>query len=297
MTILFFSSVMDDFTDYYAVLGVESTATDQVIRSAYRRLALQYHPDKNPNATPEHLSKFDTIRRAQEVLLDAEARRAIDVVYNMRVEAKARVEAMSADRRKMRNDLVEREREAMDERKRREAQVRLQQELERLREEGRKRHREREEAMAANIMNEAERSRMNGSKELVVSELDRTVRCKWKRKVQTFTEAKLIELFQGRSIDHVVIGSKGGSAMVQFTTLPDAYAVINGSMPEGIDSVGWAGGAEPEAVKHVLRNDAKPSVTVDFETATLLRMQHASEELARKHKRQKQLEEATLNDE
>ena len=63
--------------DYYEVLGVSRTATDQEIKSAYRRLAVKYHPDKNPNdATAEE--KFKEAAEAYSVLSDAEQRRRYD---------------------------------------------------------------------------------------------------------------------------------------------------------------------------------------------------------------------------
>ncbi|HET6645875.1 MAG TPA: molecular chaperone DnaJ [Pyrinomonadaceae bacterium] len=63
--------------DYYEVLGVSRTAKDQEIKSAYRRLAMRYHPDKNPNdATAEE--KFKEAAEAYSVLADQEQRRRYD---------------------------------------------------------------------------------------------------------------------------------------------------------------------------------------------------------------------------
>ncbi len=63
--------------DYYEVLGVGKTAADQEIKSAYRRLAMRHHPDKNPNdATAEE--KFKEAAEAYAVLSDAEQRRRYD---------------------------------------------------------------------------------------------------------------------------------------------------------------------------------------------------------------------------
>ncbi len=63
--------------DYYEVLGVSRTASDQEIKSAYRRLAVRYHPDKNPNdASAEE--KFKEAAEAYSILADAEQRRRYD---------------------------------------------------------------------------------------------------------------------------------------------------------------------------------------------------------------------------
>jgi molecular chaperone DnaJ len=63
--------------DYYEVLGVRRSATDQEIKSAYRKLAVRYHPDKNPNdATAEE--KFKEAAEAYGVLADADQRRRYD---------------------------------------------------------------------------------------------------------------------------------------------------------------------------------------------------------------------------
>jgi molecular chaperone DnaJ len=63
--------------DYYEVLGVSQTATDQEIKSAYRRLAVKYHPDKNPNDASAE-DKFKEAAEAYSVLQDGEQRRRYD---------------------------------------------------------------------------------------------------------------------------------------------------------------------------------------------------------------------------
>ncbi len=63
--------------DYYEVLGVPKTATKDEIKKAYRKLAIQYHPDKNPgNKTAEE--KFKEATEAYEVLGDDQKRQAYD---------------------------------------------------------------------------------------------------------------------------------------------------------------------------------------------------------------------------
>jgi molecular chaperone DnaJ len=63
--------------DYYEVLSVSRTATEQEIKSAYRRLAVKYHPDKNPNdASAEE--KFKEAAEAYSVLSDSQQRQRYD---------------------------------------------------------------------------------------------------------------------------------------------------------------------------------------------------------------------------
>jgi curved DNA-binding protein len=68
---------MPDYIDYYALLGVPRTAGEEEIKSAYRKLALKHHPDRNQgNKAAEN--KFKEINEAYEVLSDPQKRKLYD---------------------------------------------------------------------------------------------------------------------------------------------------------------------------------------------------------------------------
>ncbi len=65
------------YIDYYKVLGVDKTASQDDIKKAFRRLARKYHPDLNPN-DPTAKEKFQALNEANEVLSDPEKRKKYD---------------------------------------------------------------------------------------------------------------------------------------------------------------------------------------------------------------------------
>jgi len=66
-----------EYKDYYKILGVDKSATQEQIKKGYRKLAVKYHPDKNPGDKSAE-EKFKEISEANEVLSDPEKRKKYD---------------------------------------------------------------------------------------------------------------------------------------------------------------------------------------------------------------------------
>ncbi|XP_075237948.1 dnaJ heat shock protein family (Hsp40) member B6 mrj isoform X3 [Lycorma delicatula] len=87
--------------DYYKILEVNKHASTSDIKKAYRKLALKWHPDKNPNNPDEANRKFKEISEAYEVLSDEKKRRVYDQFgkegLNDRARSRGRHHAMDPD--------------------------------------------------------------------------------------------------------------------------------------------------------------------------------------------------------
>jgi DnaJ family protein C protein 17 len=219
--------------DPYRVLGIDPkpNLTDAEIKKAYRKLALKLHPDKRKDSERERAQQeFDQLQKAYDILLDPEARAALENLAKARQATRKRHESQDAKRRKMREDLERRERAAeRGKNEEEEAKERLQQELARLRKSFATRRKGYDaEAATDNAAetNAAHDDKTNGAAKEVPEHMYRTLKVVWRKDISDYAASKLRTVFESfGTVEDVVIrdGKKRkGSALVVFATVQQA---------------------------------------------------------------------------
>lgn len=259
--------------DLYELLGVSPTCDEAEIKKAYRKKALQCHPDKNPD-NPNAAKEFQQLSAVLEILTDEGARKAYDKVLKGRKEAVLRKNELDGKRRKLVEDLERREREGGVNRKQKSPEEVLKEEVERLRKEGSKLLEEEMNYVMQQVRSETAKKDDDGSK--------CRIKVKWACDKQDdtnggYTEEMLRRFFlKYGDINALVISpKKKGSALVEFKSRSAAEMAVQLEI----------GLPENPLKLEFLDKDHKPSShkhgstikDTDFESVVLMKLRQAEE--------------------
>lgn len=278
-------------TDFYELLGITFETSQRDIDRAWRKTALKYHPDKvGTDSTAKE--KFHLAQIGYDLLSDPVTKVLYDNTRTARLQRKRQNELFEGRRRQMKDDLEARERGVKRGRDEEEGdEERLQREIQRLAEDGRRRRKEKEDALKKDLLRETGPSIQmptgdpvahptkpgNGVLKSTVSELDRTVRVRWPQEAddEALKADYIKSLFSifGRIENADIltpkmlrIGKKHkkqlvATCMIQYSSVVGAHAAVEdfkkqtGPEWSRFDSVFWAANKEPEFI----RTDRQPA--------------------------------------
>ncbi|XP_006831826.1 PREDICTED: dnaJ homolog subfamily C member 17 [Chrysochloris asiatica] len=276
--------------DLYALLGIDEKAVDKEVKKAYRQKALSCHPDKNPD-NPRAAELFHQLSQALEVLTDAAARAAYDKVRKAKKQAAERTQKLDERRKKVKLDLEAREREAQAHGSEEEEENRstrtLEQEIERLREEGSRQLEEQQKLIQEQIRQEREQ-RLKGKVENTEGKSTPKLKLKWKCKKEDesnggYSKDVLLRLFQkyGDVLNLVLSRKKAGTAVVEFSTIKAAELAVQNEvgLVENPLKISWLEGRPQGTVGlgHPGLSQGSVLSERDYESLVMMRMRQAAE--------------------
>ncbi|XP_058450647.1 dnaJ homolog subfamily C member 17 [Malaya genurostris] len=273
-------------TDLYGLLGVEIGASEAEVRKAYRKKALQCHPDKNPD-NPKAAELFQELSKALEILLDVSARAAYDKLLNAKKAAQLRAQQLDSKRQKLKNELEERERLAREAATSRGTSYKVnktpeelfKEEFERLQKEGSKLIEEEQELLRQQLREEKS---LHARSESSWDASKHRIKIKWKADKDDstnggYTEDILHKFLSKYGDINVLVMSpkKNGSALVEFKTQEAAEMAVSyekGRLDNAC-SLEWIG----DAPKNKKSRTGGTVTERDFESLVLRQLRQAEE--------------------
>lgn len=272
--------------DLYGLLDIEIGATEAEIRKAYRKKALQCHPDKNPD-NPKAAELFQELSKALEILIDGSARAAYDKLLNAKKAAQLRTKQLDSKRQKLKNDLEEREKRARDQaafgsyKINKTAEELFQEEFERLRKEGSKLIEEEQELMRQQLREE---KAMQNSVKSNWDPSKHRIKIRWNATSDDpenggYSETVLNKFLSKYGDINVLVMSpkKNGSALVEFKTQEAAEMAVSyekGRLDNSC-SLEWIGDAPKN--KNTRTGGSSTVTERDFESLVLRQLRQAEE--------------------
>ncbi|XP_036103370.1 dnaJ homolog subfamily C member 17 isoform X2 [Molossus molossus] len=266
-----------------------SLLRDSEVKKAYRQKALSCHPDKNPD-NPRAAELFHQLSQALEVLTDAAARAAYDKVRKARKQAAERTQKLDERRKKVKLDLEARERQAQAQGSEEEEESRstrtLEQEIERLREEGSRQLEKQQRLIQEQIRQEREQ-RLRGKAENPEGKGTPKLKLKWKCKEDGskggYSRDVLLRLFQkyGEVLNLVLSSKKAGTAVVEFATVKAAELAVQNEvgLVDNPLKISWLEGRPQgkDGPSHLGLSQGSVVSERDYESLVMMRMRQAAE--------------------
>ena len=273
-------------TDFYSLLGITFENSQKDLDRAWRKTALKYHPDKvSPNDT-EAKEKFHLAQIGYDLLSDPTTKALYDNTRAARLQKQRQNELFEGKRRQMKDDLEARERGFKRARTEEEDnEERLERELRRLAEDGKRRRKEREDVLRREVQQDVEQDAEGakdhpsdglnygderGKDQSGVSELDRTVKVRWPREGpgESISQDQITKLFSkfGKVESVHLLNPKmlrmgpknkkklASVCMVQYASIVGAHEAVEdfpkqqGADWNIFDSANWAANKEPESI-------------------------------------------------